>query len=154
MKKLTHVFASFLIVVSAASVLVVASPQPAAAKCGEYLLTFPAWYRGLLVEPEDDSEDDPSSSDSCEIATPTQADGDEGISNFIWKIVLNVIDMLMQLVGYASVVFLIIGGFRYMTATGDPGRMTAAKTTVTNAIIGLIVALASVAIVSTIVGII
>lgn len=146
MKKFTHLLASFLITISAASVLVIASPQPAAAKCQQYLLTFPAWYRGLLVDPDSD--------DGCEVATPTQTDGEDGISNFVWKIVLNVIDMLMQLVGYASVIFLIVGGFRYMTATGDSNKMTGAKTTITNAIIGLIVALASIAIVNTIAGLI
>lgn len=142
MKKITSMLFSFLITFSIASTLVIASPAPASAagnSCSERLLTFPTWYNGLL-------------DGDCEIDHPGQ--GDTDISTFIWKIVLNIIDMIMQLVGYASVIFLIIGGFRYMTSTGDPAKMTAAKSTIMNAIIGLVIALASVAIVNTIAGVI
>lgn len=140
--KITHLLAALILTFSMAGTLVVASPTTVAAagdKCTQHLLTFPAWYRGLL-------------NDNCEIDRPGQGDND--LSNFIWKIVLNVIDMLMQLIGYASVVFLVIGGFKYMTSTGDSSKMTDAKNTVTNAIIGLVIALASVAIVNVVAGII
>ncbi len=142
MAKLSKLFITLIITLSAIGGLVVATPTPAAAaskKCNEYILTFPAWYRGLL-------------DGNCELETPGQSE--TGITRFIWKIVLNIVDMILQLVGYASVIFLIIGGFRYMTATGDASKMTAAKGTVANAIIGLVIALASVAIVNTIAGVI
>lgn len=133
MKKITQLFTAFIITISAAGLLSVAVPQNASAACGERLLTFPTWYNGLV-----DS--------NCNVKKPAQTDG--GLSRFIWKIVLNIIDMLMQLIGYAAVVFLIIGGFRYITATGEPTKMSAAKTTIMNSVIGLAIALASVAIVN------
>lgn len=140
--RITNFFAAFIITFSTVGLLAVATPTTVAAageNCNQRLLTFPAWYRGLL-------------NDDCEVENPGR--GDDDLSNFIWKIALNVIDMLMQLIGYASVVFLIIGGFRYITATGEPDKMTTAKKTVTNAIIGLMIALSSVAIVNVIAGII
>lgn len=135
MKKITQLLTAFIITISAASLLSVAVPQNASAACNERLLTFPTWYNGLV-------------DGNCEIKKPAKSDN--GLSKFIWKIVLNIIDMLMQLVGYAAVVFLIIGGFRYITATGESAKMSAAKTTIMNAVIGLAIALASVAIVNAI----
>lgn len=139
-KQIFHFISAMLVALGAASLLVVAAPQTASAACQDRMFTFPTWYRGLV-------------DDSCEIIPPDRED-ESSLSNFIWKIVLNIIDMIMQLVGYASVAFLIIGGFRYMTSTGDSTKMTAAKSTIMNAIIGLVIALASVAIVNTIAGII
>jgi hypothetical protein len=41
--------------------------------------------------------------------------------------------------GIASFIFIILGGVRYITSTGDPARIESAKTTVLYAVIGLIV---------------
>lgn len=43
--------------------------------------------------------------------------------------------------GLIAVIFLIIGGIRYITSTGDSSRIKAAKDTILYAIIGLIVAI-------------
>lgn len=141
MRGFTNIVVSVLVTLGLASVLAVASPQPAsAAGCSDRLLTFPTWYRGVSK----------TVGKTCEIVPPSQAEG--ALSKFIWKIILNIIEMLVQLVGYTALVFLIIGGFRYITATGEPDKMTAAKKTITNAIVGLIIALASVAIVNAVAG--
>lgn len=114
-----------------------ATPQTANAACGDTLLTFPAWYKGLT-----DS--------ACNVKAPT---GDKkGLSVFIWKIALNIIDMLLQVVGYVSAGFIIRGGFKYMTSIGDPGEMAKAKKIITDAVIGLGIAIFSVAIVNMISG--
>ncbi len=42
-----------------------------------------------------------------------------------------------------AVIYLIIGGFSYVTAGGNPEAVEAAKTTIVNAVIGLLVILAS-----------
>lgn len=142
MNKISQIFISLVITIGSAGLLAVAMPSTnASAACTQQILTFPTWYQGLIDK------------DTCEIIPPDK-DNENSLTRFIWKIVLNVVDMLMQLIGYASVVFLIIGGFRYITATGEPGKMSAAKTTITNAIIGLAIALASVAIVNAIAGVI
>lgn len=60
----------------------------------------------------------------------------------------NIITALLGLIGIVSVIFLIIGGFRYITAQGDSSQIASAKNTILYAIIGLVVALASYAIVA------
>lgn len=50
--------------------------------------------------------------------------------------------------GVASVIMIIIGGFQYVIATGDPTNITNAKNTILYAIIGLIVALMAQAIIT------
>ena len=50
-------------------------------------------------------------------------------------------------VAYAAVGFIIWGGFKYTKSQGDPGKLNEAKGAITNALIGLGIALGSVAIV-------
>lgn len=54
---------------------------------------------------------------------------------------------IMPLAGLVCVVFIIIGGYMWMIAAGDPGRIKQAQGTLTWAIIGLVLILLSVAIV-------
>lgn len=104
--------------------------------CNDTLLTFPAWFKGLTDA-------------NCEIESPNAAGG---LSTFIWTIVLNLIETMLQLVGYISVGFIIRGGFKYMTSNGDPGEMAKAKKIIMDAIIGLVISILSVAIVNVIAG--
>lgn len=110
-----------------------ALPQTAMAACDDArFLTIPAWYRGLTVEQNGE----------CNIKKP------ENISQFIWKIVLNVTEILLHLIGYLTIGFIIFGGFKYMTSAGSADGMSKAKTTITNAVIGLILSIISIAIVN------
>lgn len=122
-----------LVGVLAMNALVVLHPTPASAACTTRFLTFPAWYDGLTDK-------------DCSIEKPDASK--DGLSKFIWKIVLNVIEILMQLVAYASVAFLIWGGFTYMTAAGSADMITNGKKTIFNAIIGLVISIMAVAIVT------
>jgi len=54
-------------------------------------------------------------------------------------------------VGVASVVMIIIGGFKYVTSSGDANNITSAKNTILYAIVGLVIALMAQAIISLIV---
>ncbi len=54
---------------------------------------------------------------------------------------------LIFLVGAISVIFLIIGGLRYVISNGDSKNVTAAKDTILYAIIGIVVAVISFALV-------
>lgn len=138
MKTVRNWIVAMLFVASAGGATVtVALPQPAAAACSERLLTFPAWYRGIL-------------NSDCDVMAPTDAKG--GLTGFIWTIILNVTEMLIQLVAYVSVGFIIAGGFKYMTSTGTPDGMVRARKTVTNAVIGLVISIFSVAIVNLVAG--
>jgi len=116
-------------------------PQPAYAACTDDLMGIPAWYRGLQ-EPD------------CSVSKPAQDDNGDGLKKFIWKIVLNIIQAALMIVAYVTIIYLLIGGFKYMTSTGDQSGMTTAKKTVTNAIIGLVIALLSASIVNAIAGLI
>ncbi|MBW4061191.1 hypothetical protein HJC99_01295 [Candidatus Saccharibacteria bacterium] len=50
---------------------------------------------------------------------------------------------LIFLVGAIAVLFLIIGGLRYVISNGDPKSVTAAKDTILYAIVGIVVAILS-----------
>lgn len=139
-RTLRHWLAAILFVTTTGgAVMTVAMPQPTYAACADRLLTFPTWYRGIGT----------STADGCEIKSPTAAGG---IQKFIWTIGLNVIEVMLQLVGYISVGFIITGGFKYMTSSGSSDGMAKARTTILNAVIGLGISLFSVAIVNVVAG--
>lgn len=54
--------------------------------------------------------------------------------------------------GLVSVIFIIIGGVRYITSTGDAKRIEQAKTTILYAVIGLIVVAAARGIIGLVIG--
>ncbi len=53
----------------------------------------------------------------------------------------NVANALTILVGAISVIFIIIGGLRYVISNGDSKQVTAAKDTILYAVIGVVVAI-------------
>ena len=131
-----------LVLLGIGSLVFVAVPAaPAYAKdgggggCNPHFLSFPTWYRGLT-------------NSDCSIKDP----GEMGISNFIWKIALNVLEILLQLVAYVSVGFVIYGGFLYLTSAGSSDKITAGRKTILNAIIGLVLSFFSVVIVALVAG--
>lgn len=60
----------------------------------------------------------------------------------------NVINVLIFIVGVASVIMLIIGAIRYVVSGGDANAVKGAKDTILYAIIGIVVAAAAFAIVT------
>ena len=116
------------------------SPQVASAaiedNCNRGFLGFPSWYRGITDE-------------QCNIKAP---EGD-GLSIFIWHIVLNIIEIAMMAVGYLTVFFIMYGGFMYLTSVGEPADLVKAKKTILNAIIGLVISFAAVSLISFVSGI-
>lgn len=64
--------------------------------------------------------------------------------------VFAIIDVLLLVAGVIAVLFLIIGGFRYITAHGNEEQAEGAKKTILHAIIGLIVIILSFVIVQVI----
>jgi hypothetical protein len=63
------------------------------------------------------------------------------------KLMKNIISTLLLVLGIIAVIMIIIGGIRYTTSNGDSNQIKAAKDTVLYAVIGLIVAIMSYAIV-------
>ena len=76
------------------------------------------------------------------------ANPDIGVTDDADSIVQTVINILLYIIGAVSVIMLIYGGIRYTTSGGNQTSVTAAKNTILYAIIGLIVAIFSWAIVS------
>ncbi len=60
----------------------------------------------------------------------------------------SIISILSFVVGVASVIMVIIGGFRYITSNGDSSQISSAKNTIIYALIGLVVAVLARAIVA------
>jgi len=119
--------------------LTVAAPQPVGAACMDRLLTFPTWYRGIAD----------GTGDKCDIKNPNDVGG---LPAFISKIGLNVIEVMLQLVGYIAVGYIIAGGFKYLTSTGSADDIVKARKTILNAVIGLVISIFSVAIVNIVAG--
>ncbi len=57
-----------------------------------------------------------------------------------------IINVVYGLIGVVAVIFVIIGGFKYMTSQGDPERLKNAKNTIMFSLIGLVVTLSAFAI--------
>jgi hypothetical protein len=80
-------------------------------------------------------------------SVPQVFDPSSGI-NSLQDVVSLIIHIAFLAAGLVAVVYLIIGGFRYVTAAGNPDQVELAKATILNSVIGLIVILISFLIVS------
>lgn len=74
----------------------------------------------------------------------------QGKFESLGQIVSTLLPAILILGGMVALLFLIWGGFRYMTAQGDPKSISAARGTIVSAIIGLVL-LASVLVILTII---
>ena len=70
----------------------------------------------------------------------------------ITVIIARLIRTAISFVGVVAVVFVLIGGFMWMTSGGNTDRLKRAKSILTNAVIGLIIVFASFAIVQFVLG--
>lgn len=142
MKKILNfvVGVAFIFLV-ASPVMAVTSPviEQASAACDSSLLGIPPWYRGLTTGSD------------CSIVSP---DTVGGISNFIWRIALNIIQMGLVIVAYIAVFFIIYGGFLFITGGSNPAQVEKGKKSVLNAVVGLVIALGSIAVTNFIFGIV
>lgn len=145
-KTLLNYIAAIIFAISVGGgALTIATTQPAAAAtktCSHRFLSFPPWYRGLVNSKPDKNKE-------CNIKSPKSVGG---LSNFIWIIALNVIEMVLQIIGYLAVGYIIWGGYRYIISTGTSDGMVKARKTITNAVIGLAISIVSVMFVNVIAG--
>lgn len=116
-----------------------ANDQPAMAACdpNATFLGFPAWYNGLSLD------------GNCNIRSDAYQ-GDDGIAKLIWTIVLNVMMDISIAIGILATGFMVYGGYRYIFSQGSPDQVAKGKTTIKNAVIGIIIAVAAGVIVGTI----
>ena len=95
--------------------------------CNSNFFTFPAWHAGLNKD------------SNCRIKITKLND--------IWVIAFNILNIAIQIGAYTAAFVMFFMIFKMVTARGDPGKISSAGIGIRNAIIGLIVALISVAIV-------
>lgn len=124
-----------------------AAPTAAAAgSCSDTLFAIPAWYKGLQKA-------------DCSIkAIGNSATAKDPsvipIEKFLTLVALNILQALMVIVAYITIFFIIKGGFGYMTSAGSSEGMASARKTITNAVIGLVIAILAASIVNAIAGVI
>ena len=106
------------------------------------ILGLRPWYDGLTTTTSDKK--------SCVIQPQT----DDTLPSFVWRIVLNVLADLSLIVGYAAIIFVIFGGYKYIMSTGDSGKVASAKLIITNALIGLVISVLATVIVNTIIAVV
>jgi hypothetical protein len=66
----------------------------------------------------------------------------------VWLIVAAVIEIALRVAAIVAVVFVIYGGFSYVTSQGEPEATGRAKNTLVNALVGLAVSVMAAAIVA------
>lgn len=101
---------------------------------------IPTWYQYLA------SHTNPTlMNGSCQLVTT----GDPGtFVTIIYLVGLALIDIALRIVGLVSVVFVIVGGIKYVTSQGEPSKTKGAQQTILNALIGAAIAILASAIVS------
>jgi len=75
-----------------------------------------------------------------------------GMNTTLQVIIARIINIAFMAAGLVAVIYLIIGGFRYVTSSGNAEMIESAKATILNAIIGLIVIFISFLLVNYILG--
>ncbi len=75
--------------------------------------------------------------DACTLDPGSSLCQDERSKGDYKKVIKNVTNLLLYIVGIASVFVIVIAGIRYITSANDSGRMAGAKSTLLYALVGL-----------------
>ena len=110
----------------------------APAHCSTSFFGIPTWYKYL---PDNNFDSD------CTINKNFQLLGN-GSNSGLLLIVLALVDILLRVAALVAVAFVIIGGFKYMTAQGEPAGVKSATQTLVGALVGLVIAIIATAVVS------
>lgn len=127
-----------MIFISTAAAVAMPSTTFAQSACDKKgtIITLKPWYYGLTEEVDG----------KCQIKSPGSTADEQ--QKFTTRIILTVVEDLLQVAAYVTVAFIIFGGFKYMTSAGSPDQAAKAMKTILNAVIGMVVALGSIALVN------
>lgn len=78
---------------------------------------------------------------------PAEPAGGYGVGD-IGNILVSLVNLALYAAGALAVIFLIIGGLKYVLSAGEPAKLSSAKQTILYAIVGLIIAITAAAIVN------
>jgi ABC-type Fe3+ transport system permease subunit len=108
---------------------------------GGSFLGFPTWYKYL---PGIETFNGQVSANVC--LPRIQAIND------VWLIAAAIVEILLRIAGLVAIAFVIMGGAKYMMSRGEPDKTSGALQTIINALIGLVIAIASTILVTFIAG--
>lgn len=111
-----------------------ATSQSCLAEKSKTFFGLPVWYKYLDVTER---------AGQCAVNIDIK-----GSPNQIWLIALGIVDIILRLGGIVAVIYIMYGGFLYMTSQGEPDRTKKAKDAILGAIIGLVIVLMATQIVS------
>lgn len=156
MKKIFLTVSLFLAVVSAGVMFVprtafADTPADEPAKCdtSSSILGLPTWYKYLDVGKETDGNG--AVVKNCAIIGPRKTDAQRAeldIPAVIGLVALAIVEILLRIGGLVAVVFVLMGGFKYITSQGEPEKTKSARMTIINAMIGLMIAIMATALVA------
>ncbi len=146
----------FLVISLSVGSLIVAPNTAYAAvdpKCDKSrsFLEFPTWYKYLDVKHD---------GKSCNVELPTyKATNSKGeiVENTDWRaaigsILLAVFEIILRIGLIVAIGFVIFGGIQYILSQGEPERTKESRSTIINALIGLVIAIFATAIVNLVAG--
>jgi hypothetical protein len=107
-------------------------------QCDNGFFGFPHWYEYLPMKYD-------AALGGC-VVSDFKLLGNGGDSGLI-LIALAIVDMLLRLAGMVAVGFVVWGGTKYLTSQGESSEIAAAKHTIMNALIGLVIAMVATSVV-------
>lgn len=104
---------------------------------------FPTWYKYL--------------GGMEEYADPINKAGQKCVPkishiNDIWLIALAATDILLRVAVIAAIIYVMIGGFKYITSRANPDKTATAKNTIVDGLVGLVIAIVATAVLSFVAG--
>ena len=75
------------------------------------------------------------------ITSGVDSAGGTGASADVGTVIKTIVNVLLFVLGAASVIMIVIGGFKYTVSQGDNSQLASAKNTILYSVVGLVVAL-------------
>lgn len=143
---LTSALVFAIALVSAYTVLPTSTAMAGA--CDGQASIFPRWYDDLCG-PDKKSVMSP---DKMGRTGGTAEDTAGNLGLWLGVIAMNIVKMILMVVGYVSLGYIIYGGFKYMISGDSSAGTVAARKTIQNAVIGLVLSIMSVSIINLVTG--
>lgn len=91
------------------------------ASCRKNFLGIPHWGKYLDFD------------DKCVIIPPAEG------GQVVLLVMFGIFDIILFLAGFIAFIMLVYGGFKFLTSTGEPQKIAAARTTILNALVGILI---------------